>query len=254
MIKKSHYNHFRMIFYWFFKKFAISSHKAKNMKSYGKAFLRCLAVRAVWEPGENITPGDYGIKMNDCFVKLGSVAEFGIKYEPPELIEDSIYEFSSKLNTNVNASASAKSLWVGEGVSAIEWKGGTGLYIGAKNSKLLTITNLGALAKAILTSRKWGFNWRLVRQVRILDKGIVALVRSSTSAGTLRLSNVKLLDETINAGLSTSALTASEFEYLREGVDGAVYVHCVRLKPFLTSGAAPLLDHELWYEDIYDDE
>jgi hypothetical protein len=69
------------------------------MKIYGKAFLNFLRARGIWEAGKNIIPGDYGIIIDECFVKLGSISELGVISEDPEETEDASFEFSTKLNS-----------------------------------------------------------------------------------------------------------------------------------------------------------
>jgi len=220
------------------------------MREYGDAILDCLTARGVWEPGESVVPGDYGQIEQGCFMKLGSVTQLGVKLEPHEETSEGKYEFSRGLDTQQSVSAKAKVEWTGEVISSIQWSGGAGLFLGASKSKLLTISNLGRVVRETLLAGGWGFNWRLVRQVRILNKGIVILGGNSSAAGKLLLSTES---PGADAGVSAGVQRSDGFVYVQRDVNGAVYAHVVRLRPWLTHGAAPL-DHELWYDDTFDDE
>lgn len=220
------------------------------MHGYGKSIQTCLAARAVWEPGGNISPGDYGQILNGCFVRLGSVGELGVKLAPPELMSQNRYQFSSGLSSQQDVSATTAVEWTGELLASINWAGGAGLFLGAPTSALLTIADLGRIVRATLATKQWGFSWRLVRQVRTLTRGVVVLGGNSATKGKLDFqSEIPSLEARISAGTSH----ATGFSLVQRGVSGAVYVHTVRLRPFLTHGSAPL-DHELWHEDDLNDE
>lgn len=221
------------------------------MRDYGNAILDCLSARGVWEPGESIRPGDYGQIVDACFVRLGSVADVGIHLGQPQVNTEGPYEFSRGFETQQQVSATANVEWTGEAISAIHWKGGAGLFLGSPKSQLLTISDLGQVVKETLQRKGWWkFNWRLVRQVRTVDNGVIALGGNSASSGRISLSATAPLHD---GNVAAAVQRSDGFSLLRQAVNGAVYAQVVRLKPFLMHGAAPL-DHSLWYEDVSDDE
>jgi hypothetical protein len=220
------------------------------MHEYAKAINACLAARAVWEPGDSVLPGDYGVIQHGCFVRLGSVADLGTNLVTHEIKNEGKYQFSRGLRSRQGMSATTAVEWTGEVLSSLDWAGGAGVFLGASKSSLLNIADLGRVVRETLTSKKWGFNWRLVRQVRTLTAGVIAVGGDAASAGKLSLTSII---PTHNANISADVERADGFLLLHRGVNGGVYVHTVRLRPWLSHGSAPL-DHELWFDDDFDDE
>lgn len=220
------------------------------MRDYGKAIQTCLAARAVWEPGTGVAPGDYGQILTGCFVRMGSVADLGIKLGAHEVAHEGRYEFSRGLSSKQSVSATTAVEWTGELLASIHWAGGAGVFLGAPTSDLLTIADLGRVVRATLATKQWGFAWRLVRQVRTLTRGIVVLGGNSATKGKLAFETEIPAHE---AKVSADVTRADGFNLVQRGLSGAVYAHTVRLRPWLAHGSAPL-DHELWYEDDLDDE
>jgi hypothetical protein len=219
------------------------------MREYANAIQACLAARAIWEPGLAVLPGDYGQIQNGCFVRLGSVTDLGAKLLPHETTDEGKYQFSRGLDTRQGVSATTAVEWTGEVLSSLDWAGGAGVFLGASKSSLLSIADLGRIVREVLASAQWGFNWRLVRQVRILTGGVVALAGSSSAAGKLTLSSSIPANE---ANISAQVKRTDGFHFVHRGVSGAVYAQTVRLRPWLAHGAAPL-DHQLYYDDNFDD-
>jgi len=201
------------------------------MREYANAIQDCVAARAIWEPGVVVQPGDYGEIHAGCFVRLGSVSELGVRLRPAEVSDEGRFEFS------------------GDAVASVDWAGGAGVFLGGSNSKLLTIADLGRVVREAISSQQWGFNWRLVRQVRALSEGVIILGGTSATAGKLVL-NSKIPAH--DGKLSADGRRSDGFLLMRRGLSGSVYAHTVRLKPWLTRGSVPL-DHEVWYDDDFDD-
>lgn len=220
------------------------------MREYAKAIQACLAARAIWEPGVAVVPGDYGTIQDGCFVRLGSVSDFGAKLRPNEVTDEGKYQFSRGLASRQGVAATTAVEWTGEVLSSLDWAGGAGVFLGASKSSLLSIADLGRVVRETLASKQWAFTWRLVRQVRTLTAGVIALGGDSATAGKLNLTSAIPAHE---ANVSAHVQRVAGFLFVHRGVSGAVYAHTVRLRPWLAHGAAPL-DHELWYDDDLDDE
>jgi hypothetical protein len=219
------------------------------MREYANAVQDCLGARAIWEPGAAVYPGDYGQIVDGCFVRLGSTADLGARLRDPEIKHEGRFEFSRGISARVGVSATTAVEWTGEALSSLSWAGGAGVFLGGSDSHLLTIEDLGRVVREALSSKQWAFNWRLVRQVRTLTNGVVVLGGDATSAGKLALTSDIPLH---SANVFTEGRHAQGFLLRRLGIAGAVYAHTVRLRPWLAHGAAPL-DHELWYDDDFDD-
>lgn len=219
------------------------------MREYATAIQDCLGARAVWEPGTEVQPGDYGTIQDGCFVRLGSVTELGAKLRKPEVADEGKFEFSRGVDSHLGVSASTSVEWTGDVVASVDWRGGAGVFISGADSKLITISDLGRVVREALTSQKWGFSWRLVRQVRTLTNGAVILGGTTATAGKVALDSKVPAH---HAAVSGEGRRADGFLLLRNGVSGSVYAHTVRLKPWLSHGSAPL-DHELWFDDDFDD-
>jgi hypothetical protein len=110
--------------------------------------------------------------------------------------------------------------------------------------------DLGRVVRETLASKQWGFNWRLVRQVRTFTSGAIALGGNSATKGKVVLTSEIPAQK---ANISAQGNRADGFLLVQRGVSGAIYAQTVRLRPWLAHGAAPL-DHELWYDDDLDDE
>jgi hypothetical protein len=220
------------------------------MRDYAKAIQTCLAARAIWAPGASVLPGDYGQIVNGCFVRLGCTSDLGARLRPPEVANEGKYLFSRGLHSRQDVSATTTVEWTGDAIASLTWAGGAGLFLGAAKSSILNITDLGRVVRETLTTGRWGFTWRLVRQVRNLSGGVIALGGNSAAAGRLHFSSETPVQE---AGISAEVERSDGFVLVQRGVSGAVYVHAVRLRPWLAHGAAPL-DHDLWYDDDLDDD
>ncbi len=219
------------------------------MRDYAKAIQTTLAARAIWEPGQTVIPGDYGIVQDGCFLRLGSVSEIGAKLQNFEVISEGKYEFSQGLSSSQMVSAATKIDWNGEVLASLDWSGGSGIFLGAPKSSLLGINELGRVVREALHSKSWQFNWRLVRQVRTMSKGVIAFGGNLAVAGKLVFDSQVPLTQT---KASAQSKRSDGFVHVQHNINGAVYAHTVRLRPWLAHGAAPL-DHELWYDDDFDD-
>ena len=220
------------------------------MREYANAIQTCLAARAIWEPGARVVPGDYGQIVNGCFTRLGSVSELGAQLRPCEVTDEGKHQFSRGLSAQEGVSATTRVEWTGELLASLDWAGGAGVFLGAPKSSLFTITDLGRVVRETLATKRWGFAWRLVRQVRTLTGGAIVLGGNSAAAGRLSFEqNIP----TQEASVSAKTQRADGFLLAQRGVTGAVYAHTVRLRPWLAHGSAPL-DHELWFDDDLDDE
>jgi len=219
------------------------------MREYANAIQDCVAARAIWEPGVVVQPGDYGEIHAGCFVRLGSVSELGVRLRPAEVSDEGRFEFSRGVDARLGVSATTAVEWTGDAVASVDWAGGAGVFLGGSNSKLLTIADLGRVVREAISSQQWGFNWRLVRQVRALSEGVIILGGTSATAGKLVL-NSKIPAH--DGKLSADGRRSDGFLLMRRGLSGSVYAHTVRLKPWLTRGSVPL-DHEVWYDDDFDD-
>jgi hypothetical protein len=220
------------------------------MHAYSKAIQTCLAARAVWEPGELVMPGDYGVIRGGCFVRMGSVTDIGVRLSRDEVVKEEKYELSRKLASSETIKATTSVSWIGKALASVGWGGGEGVFLGAPSSELLTIPDLGRVVRDALSTERWGFSWRLVRQVRLFEHGVVVLADASSAEGRLNLESVVPTHE---GSFHADTRERSGFTLIKKGITGAVYAHVVRLRPWLSHGAAPL-DHELWYDDDLEDD
>lgn len=220
------------------------------MRAYAKAIQATVAARAIWDPGTDIAPGDYGTIQDGCFFRLGSICELGINPGPPDIAEEQHYELSHSLYFNEDCRATTRIDWTGDQLTSIDWAGGAGLFLGAPKSSILALRELGVVVRSVLASRQWNFRWRLVREVRTLSNGVLVLGASSAGQGRVPLAP-NGTDASTLAPMRAAAL--SGFKLIRMEISGAVFAHTIRLRPWLSQGLAPL-DHELWYEDDMDDE
>lgn len=221
-----------------------------NQHDYGKAIQRYLAARAIWEPGVRVEPGDYGQIQDGCFLRLGSVKELGTKLAPHEVVNEGRYQFSVGLSSQQGASATTAVEWTGDLLASINWAGGAGVFLAAPTSDIHTIADLGRVVRATLATKSWKFAWRLVRQVRSVNRGIIVLGGNSTTEGKLTFETEVPAHE---GSIMAEHRHAAGFSLVKRDLIGAVYAHTVRLLPWLQHGSAPL-DHELWYEDDLNDE
>jgi len=180
-----------------------------------EAAIAAVAARAIWEPGVSVQPGDYGKIQDGCFVRLGSISELGARLRHAEVSDEGRFEFSRGVDSQLSASATTAVEWTGDAVASVDWAGGAGVFLGGSKSKLLTLADLGRVVREALSSQKWGFNWRLVRQVRTMSDGTIILGGTSATAGRLLLNSRIPAHE---ARISTEGSRADGFLLMRRGL------------------------------------
>jgi hypothetical protein len=195
-----------------------------------------LGRHAVWPPGLQLQVGDYGRMSGgvfgiggSIFVKLGNIADFGITDVKATASEKMGWSFTSNgmktefVKGNVDGG-------IGEATLQIECENKESLFIRSAKSVIEQMDNLQSIADAMQTVEKWKSYWKLIREVRRVQDGLVLV--SNSGGGTIQLTGglkeIQGLDQVgikAGTGIRISGNTSDRYS----GVNGPLLLGLVRI-------------------------
>jgi hypothetical protein len=198
-------------------------------RQYVAAIARELGRHAVWEPGLALDVGDYGKIFRGTFVKLGNLADFSIGPIQRSSTTKIAWSFASTGVTTDLVAGKADAV-VGEAKLLIECGKKESLFIRSSKSSVQQVNNLQRLADALQAIPRWRSRWKVVREVRSIESGLVLI--SKSSGGTIelvgRLDEIQGLDNVgVKVGASVRVSGDTSDSYL--GVNGPILLGLVRI-------------------------
>lgn len=191
---------------------------------------------AVWEPGEPLQLGDYGLLHDKTFEKRGNISEFGATFHHAES-KPALYEFTSDGTTMSEASVDGSTTVGGPGGSrfSLEFKFSRdhGLVIRAAESYTTEISDLHMLAMALRKLPRWEFRWKIVAVLRTASNATILMSRSANSSVKIEgsadaVQEFKLGNLKAELGLAITG----EVGYKMVGAQGPILLDLVHLRHF----------------------
>lgn len=205
-------------------------------RQYVSVIARELGRHAVSPPGLQLQVGDYGRMTGgvfgiggSLFVKLGNIADFGITEIRTTPSEKMGWSFSSSGMKTAFIKGGIDG-GVGEATLQIECGSKDSLFIRSAKSVVEQIDNLQSIADALQTVEKWKSHWKLIREVRRVQDGLVLV--SNSGGGTIqvtgRIMEIQGLDQVgikAGTGIRISGNTSDHYS----GVNGPLVLGLVRI-------------------------
>ncbi|MFT3912388.1 MAG: hypothetical protein QM737_23375 [Ferruginibacter sp.] len=207
-------------------------------KKYKKSIANELNRFAIWEPGENISLGDYGVVENGDFQKMGNIkddfkTQFSIQRTPK-----SFWEYASVGTKHSDNSSTVgldgKQIPVnGKACFQISFENAFSLFIRTNNSVNSNIANLNEVCKQLRTIKQWKFKWCFVVGIKAADNSIILMNSKANSniliegsaAAITKFSNV-----TINSKHKIEISGDAALKYV--GIKGPFLMVLVQLNRF----------------------
>jgi hypothetical protein len=216
-------------------------------RQYVAVVARELGRHAVWQPGLQLEIGDYGRMEGglfgiggSIFVKLGNIADFGITQIKKTASEKMGWSFTSNgMKTAFIKGDIAGG--VGETKLQIQCGSKESLFIRSAKSVVEQVDNLQIIADALQKIDKWKSHWKLIRELRRVQDGLVLV--SNSGGGTIELTGglkeIQGLDQIgakAGAGIRISGATSDRYS----GINGPLLIGLVRIikNPFFGGDSA----------------
>ena len=222
-------------------------------KEYSSSVRRELSRYAVWEPGQRVELGDYGVLRDRTFGTEGNISRFGV---PAPKIKESTPSTFGFLSAGASihqfgmdgsiATPGIDSVVPVNAALELKFTSSGGLFIRSAHSYTREIINLGEIATSLRRHPQWEFRWKIVSVVRIVSTATVLMSNSRDTAVRVEgrvdaIEHLQLGNLKSNSGLSFSGAVG----YERLGVTGPLLIDLIRIRRFFGNPQRAMSSHSL---------
>ncbi len=204
--------------------------------SYVRAWAVETGAFAVWQPGDPVAVGDYGLTVHGEFEKLGNIADFRIRFRCDTTNRADLVLTSEGVTTEMAGSSAELGLPSLAGARAslkVKFGRADSIYVRANGVMLTALANLRDLVGELQENGQWDFGWRLVTEVRRCAS-LVVLVATRANASVVIQGDLPAIEQfqlgKASANLNVALNKDGAFSYV--GSDSPFLMDLVRIRRF----------------------
>ncbi|ACU63477.1 hypothetical protein [Chitinophaga pinensis] len=138
-------------------------------KNYGHTIWKMLREYAIWQPGDIVALGDFGVIRDNCFERIGNIRDYisdtEIKAKANELGEVSVRSDYDVERSNQKDIVNLN----------YQFKKNNGVLLSAREVQVNTFLELQKTARLIAAEERWDRSWFVVTSVRTAGRFVLVI-------------------------------------------------------------------------------